>query len=366
MAGLSFADDVTVTPNTPLLPIFLEWVTRLSADKSPATVRAYVQDCLGLATVLLEVVGRAAPSGPLAVRTPPPGVSADVFSRAVRAVGELTLGDLHPQHMADMLARYSIAPSGQRRAPATRRRAAAAWTTLCEYATRRGLLAANPMRDARIEAGPRPAHSPAPFEMSEARALLDVLATADVARTSRKPWPARDLALAAVLLTAGIRLSEACGARILDVRDRDEAPHLHVLGKGSKFRTVPLARSTTDVLETYLAERTQRFGEPQREDALFVRSDGRPFTSRALQHLVYRWYARAGITPHGRTCVHALRHTFATHLVNSSASIVEVKELLGHESLETTRKYLRSVGHGLRDAIEANPGVDLVRHAAGR
>lgn len=373
MAGLSFADDVDVSVDSPLLPVFVDWVSTLTGEKSRATVRAYVADIQLVSRALVDVLGRAVPEetdDPAASRVPA-GVSAASFRETVRLVSVLTLGDLHPRHLAEAFAAFgSAAPDRRRvvrpgietepRRAATRRRAAAAWTALCEHARAHGLLAANPMRDPRISRGPKPTYSPTPFELGEAERLLRTVATADVARTSRRPWPARDLALASVLLTSGIRLAEACAVTVGDVRDLTGSPHLHVFGKGNKHRTVPLARATVGTLEVYLAEREHAGGAPVASAALFVHRDGRPFTPRSMQHLVYRWYARAGITPRGESCVHALRHTFATQLVNSSASIVEVMELLGHESLDTTKRYLQSVGHGLRDAVEANPGAHLV------
>lgn len=377
MAGLSFTDDVDVTPDTPLLPTFYAWVADLAGSKSPATVRGYLFDVALIAGLILENQGRSsviADGDGLTVPRVPAGVSAAAVSRAATLVGRMTLGDLHPEYLAAAFADFGAAAPGRRRvgdaqAPehrraSTRRRAAAAWTMLCEYATVRGLLASNPMRDPRINRGGRPAHNPTPFELSEARRLLETLATADVARTTRRPWPQRDLALASVLLTTGIRLSEACSVTVGDLRDVENAPRMHVLGKGTKHRTVPLSGPTMAVVTDYLTDRSLAVGKIAQSDRLFVHPDGRPFTPRSMQHLVYRWYERAGIVPRGESCVHALRHTFATEAVNSSASIVELQELLGHESLETTKRYLKSVGHGLRDAIEAHPGSRLVEAAA--
>jgi site-specific recombinase XerD len=380
MGALSFADEVDVSADTPLLPVFVAWVSVLTGEKSRATVRAYVADIHLVSLLLLEVVGREVGPDAAALadsQRVPSGVSPTTYHETVLVLSALTLGDLHPRNLADAFAAFGSATPGRRRSvrpgveaeprrAATRRRAAASWTALCEHARVHGLLASNPMRDPRISKGPKPVHSPTPFELGEAERLLRTVATADVARTSRRPWPARDLALASVLLTSGIRLAEACAATIGDVRDLEGAPHLHVLGKGNKHRTVPLARSTVGTLESYLAERTATLGPVPLSAALFVHRDGRAFTPRSLQHLVYRWYQRAGITPRGESCVHALRHTFATQLVNSSASIVEVKELLGHESLDTTKRYLQSVGHGLRDAVEANPGARLVHDVTHR
>jgi site-specific recombinase XerD len=366
MAGVAFVDDVDVTPDEPLAGAFTEWVAQLVRDRSPATVRSYVSDAGLVAAILCDVVGRDPVQG-ADLGPPPAPVSQQVWERTCAAVAALRLGDLHPRHLEAAFTRFATrtdhspaAGQGGLRAASTRRRAASAWTTLCEYATRRGLLAANPMRDPRIDRGPRPAHSPTAFEAFEERRLLETIATADTKVTSRKPWPQRDLALLAFLLTAGTRLSETVNAKVGDLRDLDGSARVRVLGKGGKYRVIPLTAPTVQVLRAYLAERAERFGRLGPRDHLFVKADGQPFTPRSMQHLVYRWYARAGVAPAGRSCVHALRHTFATHLVDGGASIVEVQELLGHASLETTKRYLKSVGDGLRQAVEANPATRMV------
>lgn len=376
MPGVSFADDVDVTPDEPLAGVFADWVDQLVRDRSPATVRSYVFDAALVAAILADVTGRA-PVAEADLGPAPAPVSEEVWARVTGLVAALRLADLHPRYLEATFNRFATRDdgddrsrrAGNLRAPATRRRALSSWTSLCEYATRRGLLATNPMRDPRIDRGPRPSHTPTAFAVSEERALFAAIATPDAKVTSRKPWPGRDVALLAVLLTAGTRVSETCNARIGDLQDLDGEPRLRVLGKGNKYRTIPLDHATVEVLRTYLLERRERFSGLGRRtlgprDPLFVKADGQPFTTRAMQHLVYRWYARAGVIPAGRSCVHALRHSFATHLVDNGASVVELQELLGHASLETTKRYLSAVGDGLRTAVEANPATRLVAELA--
>lgn len=375
MPALSFAEDVDARPDTALLPLVLDWVVTLSASKSPLTVRSYVADAALIGSLLAQEVDRPGPTLelPATIRVPA-GVSVPSFTAMYSTFAVLQLGDLHPAHLERVFLTFAAQVPGRRRRPrdveprrnSTRRRAAASFTTFCEYATVRGYLAANPMRDPRIVRGGRATATPTSLELFEVEKLLQTVCVSDVVRTSRKPWPVRDVALAAVLLTTGLRLAETISVRVGDLRDVESAPHVTVLGKGSKFRTIPLARDTVTLVQDYLTDRHQRFGAPSAGDPLFVRVDGRPFTARSLEHLVYRWYERAGVQPRGESCVHVFRHTFATQLVNAGASIVEVQELLGHESLETTKRYLRSVGFGLRDAVEANPSTALVRSLTHR
>jgi site-specific recombinase XerD len=88
---------------------------------------------------------------------------------------------------------------------------------------------------------------------------------------------------------------------------------------------------------------------------LFVRSDGRPFNRGTLDYLVATWFRRAGVAPPPGSLAHALRHTYATLLVDTGASLPEVQRLLGHRDLSTTQVYLGVTGAGLEQTALANP-----------
>ena len=137
-------------------------------------------------------------------------------------------------------------------------------------------------------------------------------------------------------------------------------------GKGGRVRPIPVAGSLEDVLESYLSERAGRFaGEDLDHPAtpLFVDGRGRRITVDQIRYLVEKIYVRAGVraqVPVG-ALVHALRHTFATNALEAGADVVELQELLGHASLETTRRYLSATAQGLRHVVQAHPGHTALR-----
>jgi integrase/recombinase XerD len=92
-------------------------------------------------------------------------------------------------------------------------------------------------------------------------------------------------------------------------------------------------------------------------EGLFVHHQGDRLTSRQVQYLIERLYVRAGIRAHvpPGALVHALRHTFTTAALEGGANVVEVQQPLGHESLDTTRRYLDATANELRDAVRAHP-----------
>ncbi len=130
----------------------------------------------------------------------------------------------------------------------------------------------------------------------------------------------------------------------------------------------PIGSSLEVVLGAYLGERRDRFPKHDLDHPatpLFVDARGRRMNVDQIRYLVEKLYIRAGIraqVPPG-ALVHALRHTFATSALEAGADVVELQELLGHASLETTRRYLSATAQGLRHVIEAHPGQVALRQA---
>lgn len=155
------------------------------------------------------------------------------------------------------------------------------------------------------------------------------------------------------------------------VEAADRAPRLRVRGKGAKTRVVPVAPEVTDALTAYLDARRARLGHYTSTDALFVRLVGaserpqaQPFSRQSLDHLVLSWFRRAGVTPPPGALAHALRHTYATLLVDTGASLPEVQALLGHKDMSSTQVYLKVAGRGLEDAARAHPARRALRQVA--
>jgi integrase/recombinase XerC len=147
------------------------------------------------------------------------------------------------------------------------------------------------------------------------------------------PLQQRDLAIMELLYSSGLRLGELTG---LDLGDLDLADRtVRVLGKGSKTRIVPVGTQALEALQRWLRERAAL--APPGEKALFLNHRGRRLGNRAVQLLVAR-HARAQGLPQG-VHPHLFRHSFATHLLESSRDLRAVQELLGHASIGTTQVY---------------------------
>lgn len=144
---------------------------------------------------------------------------------------------------------------------------------------------------------------------------------------------ARDKAIMELFYSSGLRLSELVG---LDLKDLDLPDRtVHVLGKGGKERQVPVGRYAVSALQTWLAERATlaRAGET----AIFVGRYGERLSARAVQLRIKHWAKRQGLGQ--RLYPHIFRHSFASHLLESSQDLRGVQELLGHANISTTQVY---------------------------
>ena len=194
--------------------------------------------------------------------------------------------------------------------------------------------------------GPRVKPSaPRPVTEDQARGLI-LEAEAD---PNLEPWEAaRDAALLTLLYGCGLRISEALA---LKRRDLPLGPSLRVLGKGSKTRLAPVLPQVADAVQAY-AEALPFALEA--DDALFRARRGGPYPARRAQALMQRLRGRLGL-PASAT-PHALRHSFATHLLGAGADLRSIQELLGHASLSTTQRYTGVDAAGLLAAYaKAHP-----------
>jgi len=147
------------------------------------------------------------------------------------------------------------------------------------------------------------------------------------------PETLRDRAILELFYSSGLRLAELVGLNLGDV-DKDDRT-VRVLGKGSKTRVVPVGKQALAALHDWLAVRSElaRSGET----ALFVGTRGARVSPRVVQKRVNEWAKRQGAPT--RVHPHMLRHSFATHVLESSRNLRAVQELLGHASLSTTQIY---------------------------
>jgi site-specific recombinase XerD len=192
------------------------------------------------------------------------------------------------------------------------------------WLVRTGVLPADPSRSLRAPAGS--GRLPRVLDQQELEALLDAPATEDEPVWRRL----RDDAVLELLYGSGMRISELCG---LDTADVDLAAGAAVVwGKGARQRRVPVGEVAADAVRGWLRHRHEAPGITPEEVALFVNERGRRLTPRDARRLLDR---RAAAPTHP----HALRHTFATHLLDHGADLRVVQELLGHRDVATTQRY---------------------------
>jgi integrase/recombinase XerC len=288
-----------------LLKEFLRFLA-LNRNASPHTVRAYESD-------LTQFIGYVAAEADLKKQD----LDASQLDRdALRGF----LGQLHRQ--------------GHSRATAARKLAAA--RTFIRYLRREGVIDDDP--GSLVSTPKREVRMPPHLTEGEMNALLSA-ASVDT------PLGRRDRAILELFYASGLRLSELVG---LDVDDVNLAQRMvRVLGKGGKQRLVPFNTATAKAIREYLRDREllvrggRRSPKASRytreQHPLFVNYKGTRLTVRSVDRIVRRYVgassARTGIGPH------ALRHSFATHLLQRGADLRAIQELLGHARLSTTQRY---------------------------
>jgi integrase/recombinase XerC len=176
--------------------------------------------------------------------------------------------------------------------------------------------------------------------------------------TGDRPLAVRDRAIIEIVYSCGLRLAEVQG---LDDGDLDLRRGLvKVLGKGDKERIVPVGARAREALTDYLARRAEVSGREPRIGPgrpLFISRRGTRISRRQIQRSVGAWLAWAAEGE--KLSVHALRHTFATHMLDEGADLMAVKELLGHSSLSTTRMYTHTSRERLVQTYrQAHPRAD--------
>ncbi|ATB26735.1 tyrosine recombinase XerC [Melittangium boletus] len=214
-------------------------------------------------------------------------------------------------------------------APASRARKLASIKSFYKYLVRQKLLPGSPAK--LVKSPKQPKKLPKVLPVDELFAILEVPSTDTVLGL-------RDRAILEILYGGGLRISELCGMNLLDVDHSGRI--IRVMGKGSKERLCPVNAQSIRALEAYLARRGELLAEPregQDPEAVFLNYRGGRLTPRSIaRHLdahVLACALQRKVSPH------ALRHSFATHLLGGGADIRSIQELLGHASLSTTQRY---------------------------
>jgi integrase/recombinase XerC len=289
-----------------ILKDFLQHLRR--RDVSRHTVTAYENDVATFLTHTSQIRQK-----PLDELTP-----ADVDAFAIRAF----LGELHKQRIS--------ASSSARKLSAIR--------TFVKFLRREDLIEDDP--SSLVAAPKKPETIPAHLTIDEMSKLLEMPDTSS-------PLGRRDRAILELFYASGLRLSELVGLGIEDVNLSGRM--VRVMGKGKKERLVPFNTSTADAIRAWLKDRAAttivstsapRAKSSEHKGAkapLFLNYRGGRLTTRSVDRLVRRYVAlcgaKFGISPH------ALRHSFATHLLANGADLRAIQELLGHARLSTTQRY---------------------------
>ena len=194
---------------------------------------------------------------------------------------------------------------------------------LFEFLLSQGRVGHNPARDIRAPKSPR--RLPGVLDVDQTNRLLNFAPQDTLAL--------RDLAFMELLYSSGLRLAELTG---LDINDLDlEAGLVRVTGKGAKTRVSPVGRRAAAALQRWLPARDE-LAKPG-QNALFVARNGRRLSPRSVQQRLALWARRQGMA--GKVHPHMLRHSFASHLLESSGDLRAVQELLGHADISTTQVY---------------------------
>ncbi len=211
-----------------------------------------------------------------------------------------------------------------------------------KYLQREGLVKRNP---AKLVASPKVQRTlPRFLTVDEAFLLMD-------APQGDTFQSARDKAILELLYSSGLRVSELTA---LDINDFDIKESLvRVKGKGKKERILPVGSKSIEAIKNYLPERILL---KKKSQALFLNNRGGRLTQRSVRRIVDKYGRMIAIK--GNISPHALRHTFATHLLHGGADLRSIQELLGHSSLSTTQKYTHvDIAHLIEVYDKAHPMV---------
>jgi site-specific recombinase XerD len=312
------------------------FAARRTRKDSPHTTVAYRRDLAGITEQLAEIV-RCSP-------------------------GDLTFDNVTPVTLRVAFGRFA-----DTHAKSSISRAWSTWNQFFTFCVVDGLLAGNPIGAVARPVVPRATPKPLRGEQTPEELLTAIAAGA---RTSRDPWPERDLLVIALGLVAGLRSTEMRELQRCSVVGRPGDQRLHVRGKGSRERSVPIERPLELVIEAYLASCRARLPHLRPADStpLLLTPRGEPMGRGALEYLVkccYRWAGVHDRVPSGAS-LHALRHTFATRLAEDGANAAEIMTLLGHATLTTSQNYIEATGRERRAAAASNRTYRTLDELSGR
>jgi integrase/recombinase XerC len=309
-------DEILVRAKPALLQAGRDWLTHLAGERrlTANTIAAYRRDLDQFLRFLTNHFGRPPDLSDIPTLRPA-DIRAFMASRRTAGVGARTLG-----------------------------RQIAALRSFERFCARRGLAATTAL--AAIRPPRQPKGLPKALSVADARRVLDAAET-----LTEEPWiAARDTAVIALLYGCGLRISEALAIR------RADAPvggvdTLRVIGKGGRERVVPVLPAVRRAIEAYLRACPFHIDV---DEPLFRGARGGSLSPRIVQLATERLRGALGLDP--TATPHALRHSFATHLLGAGGDLRTIQELLGHASLSTTQIYTNVDAERLLDAYrKAHP-----------
>lgn len=228
------------------------------------------------------------------------------------------------QQMTPSMVRYVLAQSSKQDGLKEKSLALrlSALRRFLSYLVYQGLMTVNPAVG--ISAPKQAKHLPKNIDVDQVQLLL--------ANDSKEPIDIRDRAIIELFYSSGLRLSELQGLNLNSINTR--VREVRVIGKGNKERIVPLGRYASHAIQQWLKVRL--LFNPK-DEALFVSQLGNRMSTRTIQLRLETWGIRQGLNSHLNP--HKLRHSFATHMLEASADLRAVQELLGHSNLSTTQIY---------------------------
>lgn len=191
------------------------------------------------------------------------------------------------------------------------------------YLQREGIAQINPA--ASVSAPKQTRQLPDLLDVDQMAKLLDI--------KPDDPLSLRDWAIMELMYSSGLRLSELTNLDLIDIDLADQT--VRITGKGSKTRIAPIGRFALEALQQWFKTRTTL--AKQDEQAVFVNKNGKRLSQRSIQVRMRQWAIKQGLDKHVHP--HMLRHSFASHLLESSGDLRAVQELLGHSDISTTQIY---------------------------
>ena len=248
------------------------------------------------------------------------------YARDIRRLFQLAaatpLGELKSHHIRRFIAQLH----GQGLGGKTLARMLSAWRSFYTYLMRDHQHKANPCVGLRAPKSAR--NLPHALSPDEAVRMVELPADDDLLTV-------RDKAMFELFYSSGLRLAELVGLDLAPMRNHLKDGEVEVTGKGGKTRGVPLGSHAVTALQAWLSMRDQLVKTD--EPALFVNRNGQRISARAVQLRMKEWGIKQGITSNVHP--HLLRHSFATHVLQSSGDLRAVQEMLGHASISTTQVY---------------------------